>query len=481
MVSGLHTSVSRCFEGFTMPPSLNVIAIGDYAKENDSLEALCAGAGVVLRWAASEREYLALVPVGPDSPSMVLLSAASENCLQTFRSLRARHLGTGFALAGNRMSRELIAQALQAGLTTFVRLPVEHNDVAGLIHRLAAVCPINLPYANLEIEDLGGEAFYLAASPAMRKIRDQVNTIARTDVTLLITGESGVGKEVLAKLLHRHSLRSTRALLKVNCAALPNDLLESELFGYEAGAFTGAMKSKPGKFEICDKGTILLDEIGEMSPQLQAKLLHVLQDGEFSRLGGRGNIKADVRIVAATNINITEALAEHRLREDLYYRLSAFVIHIPPLRERPQEIPYFLNEFSNRIAAANHLEPVSFSSRLITASTAYPWPGNVRELGNFVKRFVIIRDESAALTELESKTAYRSGALVENMALESSADSQSGLKPAVRAAKDETETQMIRDALVQSQWNRRIAADRLQISYKALLYKIRQYELTISA
>ena len=462
-----------------MSPSLNVIAIGNFAKESASLEAFNASVGVELRWVANEPEYHVLVSDGVADPSIILLSAASENCLQTFRSLRVRRPGTCFALAGNHMSRELIAQAFQAGLTTFVRLPVEHNEATGLINRLTALCPINLPYANLEIEDLGGEAFYLAASPAMRKIRDQVNTIARTDVALLITGESGVGKEVVAKLLHRHSLRSHRALLKVNCAALPNDLLESELFGYEAGAFTGAMKSKPGKFEICDKGTILLDEIGEMSPQLQAKLLHVLQDGEFSRLGGRVNSKADVRIVAATNINISEALTEHKFREDLYYRLSAFVIHIPPLRERPQEIPYFLNEFSNRIAAANHLEPISFSSRLITASTVYPWPGNVRELANFVKRFVIIRDESAALTELESKTPYRNHGLVEGIA-RGSAEAQSGLKPAVRASKDETETQMIRDALVKSQWNRRIAADRLQISYKALLYKIRQYELTVS-
>jgi len=432
---------------------------------------------------SSEVEYHALASKGFHGPSMILLSSADEEHLKKFRSLHSRYPGICCVLSGKNMSKNQIIQASDQGIEHFIRLPIDLMDAPGLINRLAAFCPESVSPAcsNPEIDELGGEAFYLSASPAMRKIREQISTIALTDVALLITGESGVGKEVVAKLLHRRSLRSNRVLLKVNCAALPNDLLESELFGYEAGAFTGAVKSKPGKFELCEKGTILLDEIGEMSPLLQAKLLHVLQDGEYSRLGARANIKSDVRVVAATNINMVEALAERRFREDLYYRLNAFVIHVPPLRERPQEIPYFLNEFSTRIAATNRLQPVSFSSRLIAASTAYPWPGNVRELGNFVKRFMIIRDEAAALTELESKTPYRRLAPPQSLANTQPVDHQSGLKPAVRAMKDEAETHMIREALVQSQWNRRIAADRLQISYKALLYKIRQYELTMSA
>ncbi len=464
-----------------MLSTLNIIMVGWHANDDDSPTALSFGADVTLSAMTNDADVHISTAKGLIRSNIILLNASHKGCFDSFRALHDRYPNVCFALAGHHMSRDAIAESSRIGIEHFVRLPVTLDDVAGLISRLADLCPlpVSVPLSHPEIEDLGGEAFYLSASPAMRKIHEQVTTIALTDVALLITGESGVGKEVIAKLLHRRSPRSSRMFLKVNCAALPNDLLESELFGYEAGAFTGAVKAKPGKFDLCDKGTILLDEIGEMSPQLQAKLLHVLQDGEFSRLGARWNTKADVRVVAATNINISEALAEHRLRQDLYYRLSAFVIHVPPLRERPQEIPYFLNEFSIRIAAANHMEPVSFSSRLISASTAYPWPGNVRELSNFVKRFVIIRDEAAALTELESKTPYRSSVLPMTVGITPPVDYRSGLKPTVRAMKDQAETHMIREVLVQSQWNRRIAADRLQISYKALLYKIRQYELNV--
>jgi transcriptional regulator with PAS, ATPase and Fis domain len=266
----------------------------------------------------------------------------------------------------------------------------------------------------------------------------------------------------------------------VNCAALPNDLLESELFGYEAGAFTGAMKAKPGKFEQCQKGTILLDEIGEMSPQMQAKLLHVLQDGEFSRLGARANTKVDVRVVAATNIDMQKAMAEKTFREDLYYRLNAFVIHVPPLRERKEEIPYLLEELARRLAVTNRIEPITFSARLIAAALAYHWPGNLRELGNFVKRYLILRDETAALVELEAKMPTRAALAVAEVPA-TIAQTDSGLKSVVRSMKDEKETQIIRDTLEQTGWNRRIAAEKLQISYKALLYKIRQYNLEVSA
>ena len=192
--------------------------------------------------------------------------------------------------------------------------------------------------------------FFLAASPQMKQIRTQVSLVAKVDVPVLLLGESGVGKEILARLIHKMSIRAHRPLLKVNCAALPAELLESELFGYEAGAFTGANRSKPGKFELCNKGTILMDEIGEMSTALQAKLLHVLQDGSFSRLGSRSNVTVDVRVLAATNINIPEAIANKTLREDLYYRLNAFTMQIPPLRERREEIPLLLKHFMNRLS-----------------------------------------------------------------------------------------------------------------------------------
>src|SRR6516165_7602175 len=222
-------------------------------------------------------------------------------------------------------------------------------------------------------------------------------------VPVLIVGESGAGKEVVAHLIHKLSPRADRTFLKVNCAALPADLLESELFGYEPGAFTGATRSKPGKFEQGDKGTFLLDEIGEMPPILQAKLLHVLQDQQFSRLGSRSMVTVDVRILAATNVDIQQAIAAKKIREDLYYRLNAFTVHVPPLRERREEIPLLIRHFMGLFATRYARAPLPVSPTLVTACLHYFWPGNLRELENFVKRYLILGDEQLALSDLETQ------------------------------------------------------------------------------
>src|SRR5262249_19861170 len=286
-------------------------------------------------------------------------------------------------------------------------------------------------------------------------------------------------KEVMARLIHKLSPRAHRTFLKVNCAAVPADLLESELFGYEAGAFTGATHAKPGKFEVCNKGTILLDEIGEMPPSLQAKLLHVLQDQQFSRLGSRSVIKVDVRILAATNINIPEALATKRLREDLYYRLNAFTVQIPPLRERKEEIPILLKHFMTRLSEQYARPPLPFTPELLQACINYHWPGNLRELGNFIKRYLVLGDEKLAINELQPRSDG-SGAQFDPAPPRSApegvgAGGGGGLKALARSAKDEAEAEAIAKALEETNWNRKQAAALLQISYKALLYKIRQY------
>jgi transcriptional regulator with PAS, ATPase and Fis domain len=192
--------------------------------------------------------------------------------------------------------------------------------------------------------------------------------------------------------------------MKVNCAALPPELLESELFGYEAGAFTGAVRSKPGKFELCEKGAIFLDEIGEMSPALQAKLLHVLQDGQYSRLGGRIDLVTDVRVFAATNIRMQEAIKNKTFREDLYYRLNAFTVTVPPLRDRREEIPALFQDFMKRYSDQYCQPPLEYSAVLAAACMQYHWPGNIRELENLIKRYVILRDEAAVVSELLTRS-----------------------------------------------------------------------------
>jgi transcriptional regulator with PAS, ATPase and Fis domain len=323
------------------------------------------------------------------------------------------------------------------------------------------------------VEELAEDVFFVAASPVMRKLRSQAALVANVDIPVLMLGESGTGKEVMARLIHKLSPRAHRTFLKVNCAAVPGDLLESELFGYEAGAFTGANHAKPGKFELCNKGTILLDEIGEMPPLLQAKLLHVLQDQQFSRLGGRTVIKVDVRILAATNIDIPEALANKRLREDLYYRLNAFTLQVPPLRERKEEIPILLKHFMGHMAERYARPPLPLSPTLLEACQEYSWPGNLRELNNFVKRYLVLGDEKLAIHELTPKSD--GGGAPFDATPRNGAESSGGLKSLSRNAKDEAEAEAIAKALDETNWNRKQAAVLLKISYKALLYKIRQY------
>jgi DNA-binding NtrC family response regulator len=402
----------------------------------------------------------------------------------TLRRLRRIRSSIPVVMMNCFSSPEHTIEAFQCGAQDFLQKPILQADIEKLVVKyckepkfsIEAIDP-HQPY----IEDLGEGQFFLATSPEMRAIRRHVTTLSKADVPVLLTGESGTGKEVVAQLLHRHSMRTGHQLLKVNCAALPADLLESELFGYEAGAFTGAVKCKPGKFDLCDGGTILLDEIGEMSPQLQAKLLQVLQDGSFARLGARVNSRVNVRVLAATNIDIEQAIAERRFREDLYYRLNAFVIKIPPLRERRQEIPYLLNEFATRFAGTHHVDPVTFSPEMIAAAVQYSWPGNLRELANFVKRYLITRDAGSALMEMEKNSSRTPVQAALSLVESATPSSVSGLKSVVRSMKDQTESRMILEVLDEAKWNRRIAAERLQISYKALLYKIRSYNLEASA
>jgi transcriptional regulator with PAS, ATPase and Fis domain len=380
--------------------------------------------------------------------------------------------------------------AAKWNIHTVLRKPVLRQDIEKLIAEpefpasqpQAPACPDMALVAAPHVEELEGNRFFFASSPAMHKIYKNVRRLAPVDIPVLILGESGVGKEIVAMLLHKYNARSDKKFLNVNCAALPTELLESELFGYEAGAFTGAIKSKPGKFELANKGTLLLDEIGEMSPQMQAKLLHVLQDGSFSRLGGRSSTQVDVRVLAATNINMESAMAEKRFREDLYYRMSAFSIVIPPLRERREEIPFLLEQMITRGARELGQDPLSLTDRVISAAQEYNWPGNLRELRNFVIRTLVLQDQEAACNELKAKTRMTSTAATFYPSAENAPDTQSsaarGMRSIVNGVKNEAESRMIQEALTASGWNRRRAATDLNISYRALLYKIQQHGLS---
>ncbi len=319
------------------------------------------------------------------------------------------------------------------------------------------------------------EGLSLCTSPKMQAIRELVAKVAGTNTTVLLRGESGVGKEVVARAIHRASPRAHRQFLKVNCAALPSELLESELFGHERGAFTGAYRQKPGKFEAADGGTLILDEIGEMPLRLQAKLLHVLQDGEFSRVGGEKVIGTDVRLIACTNRDLEAAMRAHQFREDLYYRLNVIEIRIPPLRERREEIPGLVDHFLTRFNT-QYGRKVEIPPETLRLFLEYDWPGNVRELENAVKRMVVLGTPRAVHQELAAHRARRpsvgvpAAAGIGALGLEQPIS----LKEIARQAARDAERVAIKEVLDRVHWNRAKAARLLQISYKALLYKIVQ-------
>ncbi len=342
--------------------------------------------------------------------------------------------------------------------------------------------------------DGAGEEHGRQTGPAMRAIASMLERIADSDVGVMLRGESGVGKEVIARELHRRSRRHAMPFVKVNCAALPSDLLESELFGHERGAFTGAWATRIGRFEYAQHGTILLDEIGELPPDLQAKLLHVLQDGAFTRLGSNRVIEVDVRVLAATNRDLEAMIVARTFREDLYYRLQAMELRVPPLRERVDEIPALTVLFLARYAVAYHCPPFTPSAELMRALAAHTWPGNIRELENVMQRCVVLRDEAIILDDLRRLRVPRGPAVWMPAAAPSQAapapepDPESDPEPfrleslhtlSRRAALD-AERVAIADALARFRWNRRKASEYLNVSYKTLLNKIKECGITPS-
>jgi two-component system, NtrC family, response regulator AtoC len=327
-------------------------------------------------------------------------------------------------------------------------------------------------------EQLGGRIrreMDIWCSPKMLEARQIIREAARVDVTVLVTGETGTGKELVARAIHHFSARRAGPFVKVNCAAMPRELLESELFGYERGAFTGAHKLKIGKFEAAHRGTIFLDEIGDLHPALQAKLLHVLQDGEFSRIGAKSTLSVDVRVLAATNQDLEKAVAEGRFREDLYYRLNVIQVLVPPLRERATEIPLLANYFVERYAKLYRRDGFTIPLSVMERIARQRYPGNVRELENLVKRMIVLNDPRMTRITLPDGGPNGGRSHSSSPALESAiATQEPSLKEIGRRASQAAEREAISKTLEQTGWNRVRAARLLRISYRALLYKIKQ-------
>jgi two-component system, NtrC family, response regulator AtoC len=383
-----------------------------------------------------------------------------------------------------------VVQAMKLGAADFVNKPFDDIELERPLINALKQHRLTREVATLreQLEAQSNRTMLFGHSERMAEVRDLIDRVADTDVTVLIRGESGTGKELVARALCSSSLRRDKPFVKVNCAALPAELLESELFGFERGSFTGATQHKPGKFEFANHGTMFLDEIGEMSCALQAKLLQVLQDGEFSRIGGKHDVRVNVRIVAATNKNLEQAVGEGQFREDLFFRLNVVSIKMPALRDRREDIPVLCDYFLKKFSVHYNKPYCELSPETLTLLQEYDWPGNIRELENLIKRTVVLGTESAmrkGLTHGVSSAAYppvqpvagphpRIAHPEPEPAESIPAPANYSLKDVSRSAARGAERDLISRMLQQTRWNRKEAADMLGISYKALLYKIKE-------
>jgi len=420
---------------------------------------------------------LALLEGGAD-PDVVLLDVMMPGIdgLQTLDRIRELAPSVPVVMLSVVGRAATIVDAMQRGAADYLTKPFEEEELLVTLEKVLEESALLRERERLlaSVDDPMDSVVWV--SPPMQRVRDLIHQVADTDVTVLIQGQSGTGKEIVARTLQSASSRKDRPFVKVNCAALPGNLLESELFGYEKGAFTGANARKPGKFELADRGTIFFDEIGEMSPPLQAKLLQVLQDGQFSRLGGNRDITVDVRVVAATHRRLEEMVRQGAFREDLYFRLNVVTVFLPPLSERREEIPLLIEGFLRRFSVRYARPMPRLSDRLLRALDRYSFPGNVRELENMMKRIVVLGSEDLILKEiLRSERGDRSGSSLRELIEEIERTAgELPLREVGRRVSLEAERLTIDRALQETHWNRKRAARMLHVSYKTLLLKIRE-------
>src|SRR5579864_4869354 len=413
--------------------------------------------------------------------SLVLLDIMMprKDGLETLREIRSLDRDLPIIMLSGASSPLKVVEAMKSGATDFIPKPVSHEDLRDAIEKaVGAAAPFN-GYAIPEVQSPSPAKMVAMRIRAVEPILKQIGS---SEVPVLIQGETGVGKEIVARQLCAQSPRANRVFLKLNCAALPSELVESELFGYERGAFTGAFQKKPGMFEMADGGTILLDEIGDMDVRLQAKLLQVLQDHEFQRIGGKEVIKVDVRVLAATHRDLEKAMAENTFREDLYYRLNVINLHLPALRERKEDIPRLAEYLLKKHSAPGNPTPL-ITLDLKHALVAYHWPGNVRELENVMRRLIVLRDANLIARELHSRAicgpllSTASSLLVAEVPHDPPRVNGTPILEQVTKAKHQAESEAILSALNSTRWNRKQAAGLLKIDYKALLYKMKKLGL----
>jgi two-component system response regulator AtoC len=430
--------------------------------------------------------------VSTEKPDLILLDIKMPGMsgLEVLEKLNKMENRPEVVMISGHGGTKFVVDSMRLGAAEFIDKPFDVREVEihinGVLERVKLKQEVTALKKELQVRS--DYQSFVGDSDAMARVKGIIEQVADSELTVLIRGESGTGKEIAARSLHQLSSRRDQPFVKVNCAAIPRDLLESELFGYEKGSFTGAHKMKQGRFESAHKGTIFLDEIGDMPLELQSKLLQVLEQQEFVRVGGMTNIRVDVRIVCATNRNLEQGIANREFRDDLFYRLNEITLFLPPLRDRKEDIPLLVDHFLSKYNKLYGKEYASLSAEAVARLMAFHWPGNVRQLENMVKQVVVRSDEKiiAELIAVASQVArfedVRPSAEhnVVPLAADEGTDPGFSLKSRVGKRVASEEKQLIAEVLTKTNWNRRKAAELLEISYRSLLYKIKDYNLNSS-
>ena len=477
-----------------------VLVVDDDPAFSQFTRNLLTDKGVRVVVAPSKAE--GLEAFGRERPSCVILDIflPDGSGVDLIKPMRAASPTMPIIMVSGQSEVDEVVRAMKEGASDYVKKPFQGEELLLKMQMVLDASHTKVELDALRVKTRPEEEYNLlfGMSDRMSKVQAVLDQVAGTDITVLVTGESGTGKELVAKAIHKASTRVGDPFIKVNCAALPRELLESELFGFEKGAFTGAHRRKYGRFEMAQNGTIFLDEISEMHMDLQSKLLHVLQEKQFYRVGGEREVKVNCRILTATNKKMEEMVEEGRFRRDLFYRINVVNIVVPPLRERKEDIPLLTEYFFKRYEEMYNRNSVKISPRLMEMFIDYSWPGNVRELENNIKRLIILANEEQLISEFMRKRQEGSLAAVppreervgfgtnsppvpmaqvpreENNGEELILPDKGTLKEVAKIAQRKAEKELIGRVLDQTRWNRRKAAQILDISYKALLYKIKE-------
>jgi two-component system response regulator AtoC len=451
-----------------------ILVAEDDAEIRTYLQMALRGQGYLVETADDGEEALEVLKQNPWISAVLLdIVMPRRDGLDALKEIRRIDPSLPVIMISGASSPINVVEAMKSGATDFLAKPVSHSDLRKV---LRAVLEPKHPAPRQDAAPATTNTnIFFGQNKRMAELRMLLPQIGWSEAPALILGETGAGKEMVARELHAQSPRTKKPFLKVNCAALPSELVESELFGYERGAFTGAIQKKPGMFELADGGTIFLDEIGDMDFKLQAKLLQVLQDSEFTRLGGRETIRVDVRIIAATHKDLDKAIAENAFRQDLYFRLNVINITIPSLRECKEDLIALAEFLIQKHTKAGIFVP-SITPTLRDVFLAYDWPGNIRELDNVVRKMFVLRDPEMIMRELRGRMAsQRALEPMQTIGVDTGTDSaKKTILEQVHRAKNEAETTAILAALDSTYWNRKKAAALLKIDYKALLYKMKK-------